>query len=181
MLPTENAAVLHNMSAPARSKINFGPLEVTPPADAPEKTDQPSPSGFVCLAIVNVDGWLGISANECQDPRQSRLLAIALRLLAFLSGGGSPISESDLRLLSYERLHDCVLDLSRQLPRPNLPGIAILGQPAEKTPPCETLETLHILTHANGKTYVRDGSPILPALSENFCHGLWAPQRIEAP
>jgi hypothetical protein len=116
-------------------------------------------------------GALRRQVQACaQDQPRSAALTAELRLLrlsgvldlaASLSGTVSDIP-ADVPL---ETLLDRLADLSRTLPQANLPAMGIVEPvtpEAHRKPPAEDLlAALWVLTHLNGRTFDRDGLPLL--------------------
>jgi hypothetical protein len=129
-------------------------------------------------------GALRRQVQACaQDQPRSAALTAELRLLrlsgvvdlaASLTGTASDLP-ADVPL---ETLLDRLADLSRTLPQANLPAMGIVEPvtpEAHRKPPAEDLlAALWVLTHLNGRTFDRDGLPLLaPGLEDGRAYDLY--------
>jgi hypothetical protein len=183
----ERLSVVRNMSAPPRSTITFNPYGV----DATPKCGSGSNEAAkglrwvlraepVAILQAHLPGT-GERVNDMftaalrQDTRPppavfSRIHALILAGLVVvasrLAGDEPQRTVECLEKLPPEVLQDRLTELARRLPPcPDLPAMAAaqpwsglrLGYPSCTDP----LAVLYVLTHINGRTFDRDGSPLL--------------------
>lgn len=123
-----------------------------------------------------------------QDEREGVARVRALRLAGLvalastLEGAGPRLDAADLAGLSAEALQDRLSDLAGRFPGcPTLPAMAV-AEPAgvranrARSGTTSLLPVLWVLTHINGRSFDRDGLPLLaPDLAEGGAWDLFAP------
>jgi hypothetical protein len=182
-----------NMSAPPRSSISFRPYRSEATLPGVVATNglcwrlRADPDALIRAHRPGLNRRMGALRRQVQacaqnQPRSAALTA-ELRLLrlsgvldlaASLSGTVSDIP-ADVPL---ETLLDRLADLSRTLPQANLPAMGIVEPvtpEAHRKPPAEDLlAALWVLTHLNGRTFDRDGLPLLaPGLEDGRAYDLY--------
>jgi hypothetical protein len=169
-----------NMSAPPRSSISFRPYRSEAALPGVAATNglcwrlRADPDALIRAHRPGLNRRMGSLRRQvqacAQDQPRSAALTAELRLLrlsgvldlaASLTGTASDLP-ADVPL---ETLLDRLADLSRTLPQANLPAMAIVEPvtpEAHRKPPAEDLlAALWVLTHLNGRTFDRDGLPLL--------------------
>jgi len=169
-----------NMSAPPRSSISFRPYRSEAALPGVAATNslcwrlRADPDALIRAHRPKLNRRMGALRRQIQayaeDQPRSAALTAELRLLrlsgvvdlaASLTGTASDLP-ADVPL---ETLLDRLVDLSRTLPQANLPAMGIVEPvtpEAHRKPPAEDLlAALWVLTHLNGRTFDRDGLPLL--------------------
>lgn len=195
-----------NMSAPPRSTVSFRPYgttSATTPAQALNGTggglrwifrvhtdsvlkahlpDLAERMGKLrSSALDDARGQDKESAAHAVSQVRSLRLAGLLSLAAILAGEDDQPSPDALAEVPVETLLDRLSDLARRMPIVrSLPALAFaerwcglgLGRTATDDPHA----ALWVLTHLNGRTFDRDGAPLLaPDLAEGGAWDLYAP------
>ncbi len=182
-----------NMSAPPRSSISFRPYRSEAALPGVAATNslcwrlRADPDALIRAHRPGLNRRMGALRRQvqacAQDQPRSAALTAELRLLrlsgvvdlaASLSGTASDLP-ADVPL---ETLLDRLADLSRTLPQANLPAMGIIEPvtpEAHRKPPAEDLlAALWVLTHLNGRTFDRDGLPLLaPGLEDGRAYDLY--------
>ncbi len=182
-----------NMSAPPRSSISFRPYRSEAALPGVAATNslcwrlRADPDALIRAHRPKLNRRMGALRRQVQacaeDQPRSAALTAELRLLrlsgvvdlaASLTGTASDLP-ADVPL---ETLLDRLADLSRTLPQANLPAMGIVEPvtpEAHRKPPAEDLlAALWVLTHLNGRTFDRDGLPLLaPGLEDGRAYDLY--------
>jgi hypothetical protein len=182
-----------NMSAPPRSSISFRPYRSEAALPGVAATNglcwrlRADPDALIRAHRPGLNRRMGALRRQIQacaeDQPRSAALTAELRLLrlsgvldlaASLTGTASDLP-ADVPL---ETLLDRLADLSRTLPQANLPAMGIVDPvtpEAHRKPPAEDLlAALWVLTHLNGRTFDRDGLPLLaPGLEDGRAYDLY--------
>lgn len=182
-----------NMSAPPRSSISFRPYRSEAALPGVAATNslcwrlRADPDALIRAHRPGLNRRMGALRRQvqacAQDQPRSAALTAELRLLrlsgvldlaASLTGTASDLP-ADVPL---ETLLDRLADLSRTLPQANLPAMGIVEPvtpEAHRKPPAEDLlAALWVLTHLNGRTFDRDGLPLLaPGLEDGRAYDLY--------
>lgn len=187
----QSGGQLHNMSAPPTTTIAFVPYGVSPQPTAGQKPS--SGQGLRRIARADPDALIrrhlpatyerlcqrsnGDAAAIDAAGRMKALLALTSALVAG-SVAEDPDESGDEPL---EQLCDRLADLAGRLPPlpPEFPAMAVAEPAKGETPGLEEatglLAALWILAHLNGRTFNRDGPPILAAgLAEGKAYDLFA-------
>lgn len=194
-----NGGFARNMSAPPRSTVSFRPYGAGPlPASGGE-----SASGLQRIARASVLGLidahnpvrgrrimpLGERVSHLAHKRDPAVAGVRARYHAEIFRGMVGVAASLLgkklplpELLSEERLSDLMSDIAQQLSPPALPAMGIVEQPGSfSVLECPTgVDPLHaglwLLTHLNGRTFVRDMQAIpVPSPFASSVYELYAP------
>jgi hypothetical protein len=182
-----------NMSAPPRSSISFRPYRSEAALPGVAATNslcwrlRADPDALIRAHRPKLNRRMGALRRQvqacAQDQPRSAALTAELRLLrlsgvldlaASLTGTASDLP-ADVPL---ETLLDRLADLSRTLPQANLPAMGIVEPvtpEAHRKPPAEDLlAALWVITHLNGRTFDRDGLPLLaPGLEDGRAYDLY--------
>ena len=182
-----------NMSAPPRSSISFRPYRSEAALPGVAATNslcwrlRADPDALIRAHRPGLNRRMGALRRQvqacAQDQPRSAALTAELRLLrlsgvldlaASLTGTASDLP-ADVPL---ETLLDRLADLSRRLPQANLPAMGIVEPvtpEAHRKPPAEDLlAALWVITHLNGRTFDRDGLPLLaPGLEDGRAYDLY--------
>lgn len=182
-----------NMSAPPRSSISFRPYRSEAALPGVAATNslcwrlRADPDALIRAHRPKLNRRMGALRRQlqacAQDQTRSAALTAELRLLrlsgvldlaASLTGTASDLP-ADVPL---ETLLDRLADLSRTLPKANLPAMGIVEPvtpEAHRKPPAEDLlAALWVITHLNGRTFDRDGLPLLaPGLEDGRAYDLY--------
>lgn len=185
-----------NMSAPPRSTVSFRPygseivetnvvngygLRLRLRAD---------PDSLIKVQRTALNRRMGairrqaLACGRAKD-QPGAIVAIAelrvLRLTGLVGIASDMAGEPTVSLegLPQEALLDHLADLSRRLPLTDLPAMGLVEPVTAQSPQwprqaCDPLATLWLLTHVNGRTFDRDGLPMLAAgLAEGRAYDLY--------
>jgi hypothetical protein len=185
--------MLHNMSAAPTSTVTFAPYG----AQADAATGRPSsmsPCGLRRIIRAAPDVLIQsrlpatyrrlqelANAGEATEARGLRMAAL-VRLAAALVDGTEAADDPAMEVPPLELLLDRLADLAARLPPApvELPAMAPVEPVTAKAGAsqggtADTLAALWILTHVNGRTFNRDGLPLLvPDLASGPVYDLYA-------